>query len=51
MDFVLTYKTARLVKDAASHLDEILDISNDIENLRSTDIIDKKMLEKSIQSS
>ena len=34
MDFVLTYKTARLVKDAASHLDKFLDISYDIEILR-----------------
>lgn len=50
MDFVLTYKTARLVKDAASHLDELLDISNDIENLRSTDTIDKKCLKKAFKA-
>lgn len=51
MDFVLTYKTARLVKDAASHLDKFLDISYDIENLRRSGVVDtEKCLKKAFKA-
>ena len=51
MDFVLTYKTARLVKDAASHLDKFLDISYDIESLRRSGVADtEKCLKKAFKA-
>ena len=51
MDFVLTYKTARLVKDAASHLDKFLDISYDIESLRRSGFNDtEKCLKKAFKA-
>ena len=51
MDFVLTYKTARLVKDAASHLDKFLDISYDIESLRRSGVAHtEKCLKKAFKA-
>ena len=51
MDFVLTYKTARLVKDAASHLNKFLDISYDIESLRRSGFNDtEKCLKKAFKA-
>ena len=51
MDFVLTYKTARLVKDAALYLDEILDICYDIESLRRSGFADtEKCLKKAFKA-
>lgn len=51
MDFVLTYKTARLVKDAASHLNKFLDISYDIESLRRSGVVDtEKCLKKAFKA-
>ena len=51
MDFVLTYKTACLVKDAASHLDKFLDISYDIESLRRSGVVDtEKCLKKAFKA-
>ena len=51
MDFVLTYKTARLVKDAALHLNKFLDISYDIESLRRSGFNDtEKCLKKAFKA-
>lgn len=51
MDFVLTYKTARLVKDAALHLNKFLDISYDIESLRRSGVVDtEKCLKKAFKA-
>lgn len=51
MDFVLTYKTACLVKDAALHLNKFLDISYDIESLRRSGFNDtEKCLKKAFKA-
>ena len=51
MDFVLTYKTALLVKDAALHLNKFLDISYDIESLRRSGVNDtEKCLKKAFKA-
>lgn len=50
MDFVLTYKNAKLVKDAAHCLDVILDIDYDIESLRRSGFADtEKCLKKAFR--
>lgn len=51
MDFVLTYKNAKLVKNAAHCLDVILDICNDIESLRHSGVADNaKCLKKAFKA-